>query len=165
MEIKYLWFSKNVWIFQPSIYSFILAFKNYKVLNCRIHGPWTWINFFFIFILLIRSYLTIGLVTKKWNIAGEYSPFWRVGDWFWSNAAVGGKVALPLACPKDCRYKLVPFRLGKPPEVGVTVKGCWGFEEVKTEVKVVEFEFCEAAAWSKEANCSGLYSVFKGLLE
>ena len=69
-------------------------------------------------------------------------PFWRVGDWFWSNAAVGGKVAFPLDCPKDCLYKLVPFRFGKPPEAGVTVKGCccWGFEEVNTEVKVVELK-------------------------
>ena len=76
---------------------------------------------------------------------------------------MGGKVvlALPLACPKDCLYKEVPFNPGNPggpPEVGVTDMGC----EVITEVKVVE-PCCEAAAWSREANCSGLYSVLKGL--
>ena len=56
---------------------------------------------------------------------------------------MGGKVALPLVCPKDCLYKLVPFKLGNPPEaVEVTVNGgCGGFEEVNTEVKVVELEF------------------------
>lgn len=55
-------------------------------------------------------------------------PFWRVDDWFWSNPAVGGKVtlALPLAWPKDCLYKDVPFKPGNPggpPEVGVTDMG------------------------------------------
>ena len=75
-------------------------------------------------------------------------------------------MALPLVCPKDCLYKLVPFKLGNPPEaVEVTVNGCGGLEEVNTEVKVVELEFWEpAAACSKEASCSGLYSLFIDLL-
>jgi len=68
-------------------------------------------------------------------------------------------VALPLACPKDCLKSVVPLKLWKLPDVGVTVRPCWGeFDEVRTGVKVVDP--CEAAACNKVANCSGLYSVF-----
>ena len=76
-------------------------------------------------------------------------------------------MALPLAWPKDCLKSVVPLKLWKFPDVGVTVRPCWigEFDEVRTGVNVVD-PWEPAAACSKVANCSGLYSVlgiFDGL--
>ena len=69
-------------------------------------------------------------------------------------------MALPLAWPKDCLKSVVPLKLWKFPDVGVTVRPCWigEFDEVRTGVNVVD-PWEPAAACSKVANCSGLYSV------